>query len=293
MIHYLDNQYLKLAVKRNGAEIYSIKSVKTGREFIWDANPKIWANHAPVLFPIVGALKDGIYFYEGKQYSLPQHGFMRANQQVILAEKAENFMKFLLKSNEETKAVYPFDFEFFTTYSLVESAVVVNHEVYNPSNKPLYFSLGAHPAFKCPINKGEEYNDYYLEFEQAENSKTWEIDGGLIGKGTKDVFIYPRELNLHRDIFNEGALVFKDLKSRNISLKCRKSKQVVSVSFEGFPYLGIWAKPQAEFVCIEPWIGIADSVDAKQEFTTKEGIVRLEPKQWFKATYRIDIYEQE
>ena len=88
------------------------------------------------------------------------------------------------------------------------------------------------------------------------------------------------------------ALVFKDLKSKKISLKCRKSAQVVSVTFEGFPYLGIWAKPQAEFVCIEPWIGIADSVDAKQELTTKEGIIRLEPKQWFKADYRIDINEQ-
>ncbi len=291
MIHRIENNKLQLAVKRYGAEIYSIKSTSTGREFIWDANPKIWANHAPILFPIVGALKDGVYFYKGHQYSLPQHGFFRHNHAVELIDRTDNSLKFLLKSNDETKKIYPFDFEFITFYELIDNRIVINHEVINPSDEEMYFSVGAHPAFKCPINNGEEYNDYYLEFEKEENSKSWQIDGGLIALEAEEVFKFPNVLNLHREIFNKGALVFKDLKSRKISLKSRNSKQVVSISYEGFPYMGIWAKPMAEFVCIEPWLGIADSVNANQDITTKEGIIRLPGKETFKASYFIEIEE--
>ena len=291
MIHYIENQHLQLAVKRYGAEIYSIKSVKTGKEYIWDANPKIWANHAPVLFPIVGALKEGIFYYNNQKYSLPQHGFMRSNQQVILVENTAGSLKFLLKSSKHTKENYPFDFEFYTSYILEQNSIVVKHEIYNPSDGEIYFSVGAHPAFKCPVNKGEDYNDYYLEFEKEENSKSWKIDNGLIALESEEVFKIPNVLNLHRDIFNQGALVFKDLKSRKISLKSRKSEQVVTLKFDGFPYMGIWAKPQAEFVCIEPWLGIADSVDAEQDITRKEGIIKLDGGEKYIAKYFIEIIE--
>jgi galactose mutarotase-like enzyme len=291
VIHRIENNKLQLAVKRYGAEIYSIKSASTGREFIWDANPKIWANHAPILFPIVGALKDGIYFYKGHQYSLPQHGFFRHNHAVELVDRTDSSLKFLLKSNNETRKVYPFDFEFITEYKLADNRIVINHEIVNTSDEEMYFSIGAHPAFKCPINDGEEYNDYYLEFEKEETAKSWKTDDGLIELEATEVFKLPNILNLHRDIFNQGALVFKDLKSRKISLKSRKSEQIVSISYEGFPYMGIWAKPMAEFVCIEPWLGIADSVNANQDITTKEGIIELAGKETFKAAYFIEIKE--
>lgn len=291
MIYRIKNEKLHLEVKRYGAEIYSVKSAITGREFIWDANPKIWANHAPVLFPIVGALKNETYYYKNKPYSLPQHGFFRRNQNVELLDRTSDTLRFILKSNEETHKVYPFDFEFITSYKLEESKIMVTHEVINPSKNEMYFSFGAHPAFKCPINNGEEYNDYYLEFDREEISKSWKLEGSLIGLEAEEVFKIPNELNLHRDIFNKGALVFKDLKSTKISLKSRKSTQVVSISYEGFPYMGIWAKPQAEFVCIEPWLGIADSVDAKQDITTKEGIIKLGGGDTFSASYFIEIEE--
>jgi len=291
MIHKIENDKLQLAVKRYGAEIYSIKSVQTGREFIWDANPKIWANHAPVLFPIVGALKDETYYYKNKPYSLPQHGFFRRNQNVELLDRTPDTLRFVLKSNTESLKVYPFEFEFITSYKLDDNEVVVSHEVINPANGELYFSVGAHPAFKCPINKNEDYNDYYLEFEKEENSKSWKIDGGLIALEAEEVFKIPNVLNLHRNIFNQGALVFKDLKSQKISLKSRKSNQVVSISYEGFPFMGIWAKPQAEFVCIEPWLGIADSVNANKDITKKEGIIKLSGGETFRASYFIEISE--
>ncbi len=291
MIHRLENDKLQLEVKRYGAEIYSLKSVVSGREFIWDANPKIWANHAPVLFPIVGALKDETYFYKNKPYSLPQHGFFRRNKHVELLDRSIDTLQFILRSNDETREMYPFDFEFVTSYKLSGCKVEVTHKVINTSADEMYFSIGAHPAFKCPVNEGEEYNDYYLEFEKEEEAKTWKIDRGLIGLETEEVFKYPNVLNLHRDIFNQGALVFKDLKSRKISLKSRKSKQVISIHFDGFPFLGIWAKPKAEFVCIEPWLGIADSVSSNQDFTKKEGIIKLDGKETFTASYFIQVDE--
>jgi galactose mutarotase-like enzyme len=222
---------------------------------------------------------------------LPQHGFFRHNHAVELVDRTDSSLKFLLKSNNETRKVYPFDFEFITEYKLADNRIVINHEIVNTSDEEMYFSIGAHPAFKCPINDGEEYNDYYLEFEKEETAKSWKTDDGLIELEATEVFKLPNILNLHRDIFNQGALVFKDLKSRKISLKSRKSEQIVSISYEGFPYMGIWAKPMAEFVCIEPWLGIADSVNANQDITTKEGIIELAGKETFKAAYFIEIKE--
>ncbi len=291
MIHKIENNKLQLSVKQKGAEICSIKSVKSGKEFIWEGKAEIWAGQAPILFPIVGALKEGVFKYEGREYSLPQHGFMRDNKNVELLAKTEHSLTFLLKSNDESLKVYPFDFEFITTYELKVNSVHIKHEVFNPSDKEMYFSLGAHPAFKCPLNNDESYSDYYLEFETGEVAESWSVTGFLIGTQTKKVFDSENIINLHPDLFNKDALVFKNLKSTKISLKSKKSKQTVTVSYEGFPYMGIWAKPQAPFVCIEPWLGIADSVHADQNIINKEGIIKLAAKERFNAWFSIEISE--
>lgn len=292
MKHKIENSKLQLSVKQTGAEICSLKSIKSGKEFIWEGKPEVWAGQAPILFPIVGALKEGVYKYEGKEYSLPQHGFMRFNKNVELLEKKENSLTFLLKSDKESLKVYPFDFKFITTYELKGNSVHIKHEVFNSSNKEIYFSLGEHPGFKCPLNDHEIYSDYYLEFETNENSKSWKVeDGGLIGTATFDVFNGGNIINLYPDIFEKDALVFKDLKSRKISLKSRKSKQVVTVRYDGYPFMGIWAIPNAPYVCIEPWIGIADSVNFDQEIVNKEAIIKLAAKDRFKAMFSIEIFE--
>ena len=303
MIKTITNGYLQLSVKEAGAEICSIKSIKSGKEFIWDANPDFWANHAPILFPIVGALKEGKYKYKGKEYSLPQHGFFRHNEKVKIINNEQNKLSYFLKNDEESLKVFPFEFEFFTIYSLVDNRVCIKHQVFNPGNEVLLFSIGTHPAFKCPINIDETYDDYYLEFEKEENSFRHCIDKGLIGKELKKVFDTKdigqtndsdnRQsiINLHTELFREDAFVFKDLKSKHITLKSKKSKQSVKISFDGFPYMGIWAKPNPPFVCIEPWLGIADGVDTDQNFENKEGIIKLDPKEWFNAAYYIEINE--
>ena len=156
----------------------------------------------------------------------------------------------------------------------------------------MLFSIGGHPAFTCPLNAGESYSDYYLEFEKVENSETWQVNkDGLIEKETLPTLTNTKTLNLHPHLFDNDALVFKDLKSSKVSLKSRKSPQVLSVEFEDFPYLGIWAKPNADYVCIEPWIGVSDSVESDRILEHKEGIRSLGAKEKFKAIYSISISE--
>ena len=288
----IKNNLLQVSVKKIGAELCSIKSLSSGKEYIWKADPGVWAAHAPNLFPIIGCLKADSFIYKGKEYKCPKHGFVRKNEKVVLAAQTMNSLIFTLKFNEETLKVYPFKFEFFIKYILENNRLIVQHTVINHGDDDMLFSLGGHPGFTCPLNAGENYEDYYLEFEQEETNQRWHVQtNGLIGLETTPVFNKPTIINLHPHIFDDDALVFKNLNSSKVSLKSKKSAQVLSVEFKDFPYLGIWAKPNAEYVCIEPWIGIADSVDATRNFEDKEGLVSLPAGEHFTASYSIEIQE--
>ncbi len=290
----LENNKLKIAIKKEGAELCKITSIKNGNEFMWDANPDIWNAYSPNLFPIIGALKNGTYQYNNIAYKMNKHGFVRANKSITLHEQSANSISFKLTSNNSIYSIYPFNFEFYTTYTLKENCIEIRYTVKNCDTKTMYFSVGAHPAFKCPIYKGENYNDYTLEFENIENSCTHLInmENGLISPQTKAVFNNSNNIQLRHDLFNNDALVFKDLVSKRVTLKSKTYGNIISVSFDDFPYLGIWAKPNANYVCIEPWLGIADHEDSNQELTSKEGILSLSAKSSFNCSYTIKIGEK-
>lgn len=291
-MHTIKNKFLQVSVKETGAELCSIKSVYSGKEYVWQANPEVWSSHAPNLFPVIGCLKDGGFLYNGQEYKCPKHGFVRNNKNVKLVERTENSLTFRLMYSEDSLKIYPFKFEFNIKYSLEENKLNVEHNIVNKGDDTMLFSLGGHPGFNCPINANESYSDYFLEFQEAETAETWRVqENGLIGKETVPVFDEPKIINLHPHLFDEDALIFKNLNSKKVSLKSRKSKQVLSMIFYDFPYLGIWAKPMADYVCIEPWIGIADSVDTDRNFETKEGLVLLGSKQSTTAIYTILIEE--
>jgi len=288
----IKNDKLHIAIKQTGAELCRIQSVVTGKNFMWNGNPDIWASTSPVLFPVIGAVKEGFVKYKGGQYAVPRHGFVRNNDHVKLVEQTENSLTFGLDYDEDLLKIYPFQFSFQITYTLQANKIIVSHKIVNQEDDELLFSLGGHPAFKCPVNEGESYEDYYLEFEQVETDSTWLLeDGGLVGNTTKPILHNTNVLHLHGHLFDQDALIFKNLKSRKVSLRSTKSGQVVTVEFDDFPYLGIWAKPNAEFVCIEPWLGIADSFDSTQQFENKEGILTLPAHQTFEASYLIEISE--
>ena len=172
MTYTLSNSELKLSVLKTGLEICSVISQKTGTEYIWQANPDIWGSHAPVLFPIIGALKNGEYRFKGKMYSLPKHGLVRYSDKARLTQHENNSLSFSLVWDEESIEYYPFKFEFLTRYMLPGSSLFIEHTVINHGDEPMYFSLGGHPAFNCPLHEDETYSDYYLEFEKKETDTT-------------------------------------------------------------------------------------------------------------------------
>ncbi len=292
MIHYAKNSELEIAVRQPGAELSSIKSLKTGIEYMWGMDPSIWNSTAPILFPIVGCLKDNNYLWKGEKYSLTRHGFIRENPQLLLTGITAGSLTFGMNSNKETHKIYPFDFDFSIQFLLEGTKIKVNHKVVNTGNSELYFSLGGHPAFRCPVHADEKYEDYYLEFDQPEQVSTWLLTGdGLLSGQTEPVLKGSNILPLSHELFSKDALIFKDLKSKKVTLRNKKSTQALSFSFEDFPYLGVWAKTNGNFVCIEPWLGVADSWNTDQLLEHKEGILQLAAGEVFEASYFIEIQE--
>lgn len=290
--HSIANNLFQVTVKETGAELCSIKSLESQKEYVWQGTPDVWEAHAPNLFPVIGCLKGDGFLYNGKEYKCPKHGFFRKNDEVALIEKTNDSLTFGLKYNNATLAVYPFKFEIHIRFILLENTVQVEHEIFNHGEEPMLFSLGGHPAFACPLNDGEVYSDYFLEFEKKETSETWQVQkDGLIGKEPLPFLNNSSIINLNPHLFDNDALVFKNLNSSRVTLQSRKSQQVLSMDFKDFPYLGIWAKPNADFVCVEPWLGIADSVDSDRNFKHKEGLISLKGKEDFKASYTISIAE--
>lgn len=289
----IQNNQLKISVQKKGAELCSIVSLNSGKEYMWDANPAVWSSYAPVLFPIVGALKEEKYVFKGKHYSVPKHGFIRNNEQLNFKRIADSCLEFSLKFDEESLKSYPFQFEFFIRFILQENSILIVHEIVNHSQEDtMYFSLGGHPAFKCPLNEHESYEDYYLEFERPETVDTWEVlPTGLIAPSTRPLLNNSAVLELNKQLFDRDALILKEHTSKKVSLKNRKGTNCITVEYSDFSYLGIWSKQGADFVCIEPWLGISDSHDTDQDFTTKEGILKLEANSSFKASYRIKVEE--
>lgn len=287
----IKNDKLKISIKPEGAELAEISAVKYGTQFLWDANPKIWGSFAPNLFPIIGALKNNTYYFENKMYTLPKHGFIRNNNEIKLTAQNHNSLTFALKHTTDTLKIYPFKFEFRITFTLTDNTITVTHHIDNLGHTPMYFSLGGHPAFKCPVFKNENYEDYYLDFEYPETSATHLIDmtNGMISETVKPLLDNTKTLHLTHNLFKDDALIFKDLKSKNIALKSKQNGIILSINYQDFKYLGIWAKPNGNYVCIEPWLGIADNVNTNQDFKHKEGIIKLAQGKTFKAAYTIKI----
>jgi galactose mutarotase-like enzyme len=290
MLYTLENKNLIITASTYGGELHSIREKIDNTEYLWNGDEKFWKYHAPVLFPIVGKVNDGKYKVEGKLFELPQHGLARTRE-FVLAEKTEDSITFQLDYSNETLEVYPYKFTLKIKYTLLEDRVITSYTVINKDNKEIFFSIGAHPAFMCPIKSGETIEDYYFEFNKVENSSKMLLnkDGYLLYERVEcleDSNIIPLSL----DLFKNDALIFDDLKSNRISLKSKNHKKLLTMDFTGFPYMGLWTKDTgAPFVCIEPWCGHADYYDFQGEFKDKKGINKLEVGQVFNISYTVII----
>jgi galactose mutarotase-like enzyme len=252
-------------------------------EFMWQADQQVWARHAPVLFPIVGKLKDNSFVFDNSTFRLGQHGFAR-DLDFVLVEQNDAFCVFELRSSEETKKSYPFDFVFQVKYVLEGSTLVTEYTVKNPSDKPLIFAVGAHPGFNCPLADGEVLEDYYLEFEN-ETFYTTELSNGLRSDAKKELILNNNKLFLTKHLFDKDALVFENGQISRISLCSSVSSHKITMECANWPYFGIWAKPGQPFVCLEPWYGIADKETATGQLTDKDGMISLEPQKTFSCSF--------
>ena len=286
----IQNDHLKVSVKQTGAEFSGLQSVKTGREYLWQADPRFWGRHSSLLFPIIGELAGKQYKYQGKSYSLSRHGFARNAAFELEAEAPAN-LTLVLNASEETKAVYPFDFQLKVRYQLEGAKLSIHYEVYNSDQKTIYFSLGAHPAFNCPLLPGEKRSDYSLVFEQAELAYTQKLnENGLRNGRTALVLDQSKVLPIRDDLFDDDALILSNLSSERVALCNGKQEKVLTFDFSGFPYLGIWApSAEAPFVCLEPWFGVADPVNPAGSIAEKEGIQSLDPGATFACVHRVEI----
>lgn len=285
----IQNDFLLAKINPKGAELTSLFLKAAQLDFMWEGNPAFWGKHSPVLFPIVGGLKNNTYYFNQQAYQLPRHGFAR--DKVFTVEQQENdSVTFVLTHDESTLVVYPFEFAFRIRYVLRDNSLSVSYLVENSGQDTMWFSVGGHPAFKVPLTKGTSYEDYSLCFDETEDWARWPLTSeGLIQ--TEPVLLAEQttDLFLSKALFYEDALVFKNYSSQSILLHSPKSPRALRFDFAGFPYLGIWAAKNADFVCIEPWCGIADSVNHTQDITQKEGIIALSSEESFERTWKVTL----
>lgn len=285
----LENEYLKVGIDLQGAQISSYYNKKTSVEHLWQADPNVWPWHSPNLFPVVGGLINNQLLVDGHSFNMGRHGFARQSE-FILLEADEVSASFSLPYCEKTLQVYPYKFDYQVLYTLIDNSLRVTHKVINLDKKTIYFSVGGHPAFNVPFNKGEKYEDYYLEFETEEHLEAQMLSaGGFFTGETRPVATPGNKLYLTRHLFDADALVFKQLTSRMVSIKSNRHDQSLSVEFPHFNYLGLWAKPGADFVCIEPWLGCADTEGHQTNIDKKEAIQALRTGHVFEAPYFISL----
>ena len=278
----LSNDVISAQINTLGAELCSLKNANK-RESIWEGNPTYWGKHSPVLFPIVGTLKNNTFNHNNKEYQLTRHGFAR-DMEFELVGKTSSSASFSIQSNSATLANYPFQFELQIQYIIVHSTLEITYTVINKDTTAIPFSIGAHPAFALPGN----FENYSLEFEKEEPLEYTLLDNDLVSTQTETIVTNSNSVPLNYKLFERDALIFKKLQSNSLTI-LDKEKPLLKVNFEDFPNLGIWTKVGAPFICIEPWFGYSDTIESNGNLFEKEGVIVLEANDTFQTKFSLEI----
>lgn len=293
-VYTIKNQEITIQVSSHGAELQSLKDNRTGTEYMWEADPQYWGRTSPVLFPVVGAYKNNETSYRGKIYSMSQHGFAR-DMEFVLENQTENSIFFSLRETEETLIHYPFAFRLELGYRIRQRSVEVLWRVENPSTETMYFSIGGHPAFRCPLKSqnGEEagrQKEYAISFDEKEK-----LISRVLGKsGVTDQFVEHTLRNgtlpITETLFDNDALIIENDQAHRVSLVRPDGTAYLTVAFEA-PLFGIWSPPgkKAPFICIEPWYGRADHEHFTGGLEKREWGNVLAPGEEFAASYTIAV----
>ncbi len=286
----LQNEIVRAEITDAGAELVSFKRKDTGCEYIWNGDTAAWSGHAPILFPTVCALENGETTIEGKTYKIGNHGFAKKSVFVIAAS-GETSADFRLVSNTESLAMYPYQFSLTIRYTLASNKLSIAYIVENTGSTPMFFQIGTHPGFNCPLEAGLAYTDYSLDFSDIETLDAFSMNSAnvLIPGVSKNLLKAGKTLPLSFDLFEKGALVFKTIKSKNITLRSTKSHRGVVLSFDKFPALGLWNNKKAPFICVEPWHGLADEEGSGGNFRSKAFLIELSPRATYDCFHAIEI----
>lgn len=290
-MHTLKNDVLTVEVSEHGAELHSIR--KGATEYLWQADPKFWARHSPVLFPIVGSVWDKLYRVDGKVYELGQHGFAR-DMDFVKVEGNDTEVFYRLESNDETLKKYPWPFRLEIGYKLKGNAIEVIWRVYNPGTEEMYFQIGAHPAFYYPDYDPETDERGYFSFDRSEGLECIRImENGCVDAVTKYPLEIPQDglLPLRKDTFDViDTIMLQDSQIGRVTLHRNDGTPWLSLKFTA-PVVGLWSPPtkNAPFICIEPWYGRCDRAGYTGDYRQKDWVNRLEPGKEFEGIYTIEI----
>jgi len=283
----LKNQSLEVTINLLGAEVRSVKNILTGHEYMWDANPDFWSGVSPVLFPVVGKTTAGVLKFAGKDYPQGNHGFARSSVFSVI-ESAPTKVILQILTSELGAEIYPFNLAFQVSYSLDEAKLITEYTIKNLETQTAYFSVGAHPAFKCPFDAEHKIDDYIIEFSAPESNLVWhEITPQAFFTG-KTASLNLQQMELNAETFANDALVYDNYVSSHVSLREKNSSRQIRVSLTGFPWLGLWSKVGADYVCIEPWCGHSDMLDFSGEINDKVAIESVLPNSTWSREYLIE-----
>lgn len=275
----LSHQNWQAIISSHGAELQSLLNRETGEEYIWQGDPDVWAGRAPVLFPIIGRLKNEQIQVQGQSYPLGKHGFARASEFVIV-EQTPDRLSLQLDSSTESKQLYPYDFSLIISFDLSSANLAISYKVVNTGSDRMFFTIGSHPAIRLPL-ENSKLEDYTVEFDEAETLQRYILQKGLMPNEGMDFLKNETSIPLSSDLFDQDALIFRNIKSHKISISHKDNGVRASVLTGGAPHVGIWAKPGAAYVCIEPWFGYDDPIDATGRIEDKPGMIPLESRASF------------
>ena len=279
----IENEKFRAEIRLQGAELASLKVKASDRELIWQADPNIWSGSAPILFPIIGKLKNDTTRINGTKYNIPKHGLLHTRE-ASLVEQGNNRVVLQFKPDDESLKAYPFHFSFDVEFQLLENGLDVNYLIKNEGIDPMLFSVGSHPAFALNLEK-YALSDYSIEFSDTETLDLYGLEDLLLVKREDGYLRNKSTIPLSETIFENDALIFQNIKSRTIGLE----PMGIEVDIRNNPHLGIWAKPGAPFVCIEPWYSFDDTADSEGCFENKPGIMNLLPDETFETGYSVSI----
>jgi galactose mutarotase-like enzyme len=278
MLHTIQNDSLVCKIESVGAEIRSLIDKNTGVEYIWQIDESVWGSSSPVLFPAIGKIKSGQIEFKGKSFNMPKHGIIRNNDQLKFEKLNSSKCCFILESSETTLKQYPFQFLFKVQYELIENRLLMSYIIENKGQVELFFNCGGHTAYACPLDKETNLPDYVIEFPNSIALKAATLgDSGLLSDKIREIPTVNNYLQLSETIFNDDALIFENLNMDWVRLKRKDASKGIIVKFKEYPNLALWSKPGADYVCIEPWLGLPDRENESVNITKKSTFKKLQP----------------